>query len=115
MINRLVIAISLKFDSCPFLFHKNRLTNGERTNRIDGIPIYRCNLSGNGKIPAPAIDTEKDRIMNAGIVLISISLQTLYNPSTKATLNAEHVTNPVVNTYCDFVPTVPNSLTILIK
>lgn len=91
MITRLNIAISLKSDS-PFPFHKNRLINGENISRIEGIPVISCNLSGNGNIPAPAIDIEKDRIMNAGIVLIPISLQTLCNPSTKATLKAEHKT-----------------------
>ena len=85
---------------------------GEKINRTEGIPIIKCNLSGNGNIAAPAIDTEKDRIIITGITLIPAALHVLYNPITKIILKTEHKINPAENTNCDFVPISPNSLTI---
>ncbi|MCX6303575.1 MAG: hypothetical protein NT040_01275 [Bacteroidetes bacterium] len=50
-------------------------------------------LSGNGNIPAPAIDTEKDRIIITGITLSLNTLHALNSPVIKAILKAEHKTN----------------------
>jgi hypothetical protein len=50
--------ISLMYDRCRDAPQRNKLKRGERTNRMDGIPMMRCNLSGKGKTAAPAIDTE---------------------------------------------------------
>ena len=94
MIARLKIAIRVKLNNCPCLFHKRRLMKGEKINGTDGMPIFRCNLRGNGNIPAPAIDTVKERIIITGITLSLNTLQALNSPVIKAILKAEHKTNP---------------------
>jgi hypothetical protein len=55
---RLITDIVLMCDNFRLLLHNNRLNNGERINRMEGMPMMRCNLRGKGKIPAPAIDME---------------------------------------------------------
>jgi hypothetical protein len=55
---RLRIDIVLLYENFRLLLHNNRLNNGERINRMEGMPMMRCNLRGKGKIPAPAIDIE---------------------------------------------------------
>lgn len=97
------------------LLHKNKLINGERNKIVEGNPMIKCNLNGNGNIPAPAIDMEYDKIIIAGITLNPDFLQTLYNPIINSMLKAEHKISPVENTYCEGVPIAPNSLTILVK
>ena len=88
---------------------------GDKIRRMEGIPIIRCILSGNGNIAAPATDTEKDRIIHAGIVLILDILQALRSPVIKSMLNTAHSSNPAENIYWVEVPIAPNSLTILVK
>ncbi len=58
MINRHSTDMIRISGNSPFLLQKNRLVKGEKNNRIEGIPMYRCSLSGKGNMAAPAIDSE---------------------------------------------------------
>jgi hypothetical protein len=55
---KLNMDICLMCNRCPDVLHRTRLSKGERTNKMEGIPMTKCNLSGNGKTTAPAIDIE---------------------------------------------------------
>jgi hypothetical protein len=102
-------------DNSLLFFQRKKLDIGEKINRTEGIPMIKCILRGNGNTAAPAIDTEKDRIIIAGTTLIPTVLHVLYNPTTNIPLKIEQKINPIENKNRVLVPMAPNSLTVLKK
>ena len=97
MIKKTSIDMGLIHAGLLFPLHKIRPSKGENITRMEGIPMIKCNLRGKGNIAAPAIDTEKDRSIHAGITLSLVSLHARDNPMMNNTLKTEHKINPAEN------------------
>ncbi len=115
MTARLAIAQARKPASDFSLCHRTSAASGERNNNTEGMPMTRCMRRGSGKIAAPPMDSENEKMISAGIELIPLSLHPRLNPITNKMLRTAQASSPVMNIYCDLVPMAPSSLTILVR